>query len=90
MAMKQEEARRSVLSEYDSWAKKHPNQASIWAAFSSSDTYRQNGRTFSTSVRLAASGKSFTAGFEIGCKISSDGKLGAVCRRSPAAPSCCR
>ena len=33
MAMKQEEARRSVLSEYDSWAKKHPNQASMMGGF---------------------------------------------------------
>jgi hypothetical protein len=27
--MKKEEARRAVLSEYDSWAKKHPNQAGM-------------------------------------------------------------
>jgi hypothetical protein len=33
MALKQEEARRSVLSEYDSWAKKHPNQASMMGGF---------------------------------------------------------
>ena len=39
-------------------------------AFSFSDTYRQKSRTFSISVRLATSGQSFTAGFEIGCKIS--------------------
>jgi hypothetical protein len=33
MAMKQEEARRSVLSEYDSWAKKHPNDARMMGGF---------------------------------------------------------
>ena len=33
MAMKKEEARRAVLSEYDSWAKKHPNQASMMGGF---------------------------------------------------------
>jgi hypothetical protein len=36
--------------------KKHPNDAR-------SDTYRKKGRTFSISVQLAISGKSFTAGF---------------------------
>ena len=33
MAMKKEEARREVLSEYDSWAKKHPDQASMMGGF---------------------------------------------------------
>ncbi|MFZ2075971.1 MAG: hypothetical protein WAV38_04815, partial [Xanthobacteraceae bacterium] len=33
---------------------------------SSSDTYRKKGLTFSISVRLPTSGKSFTAGFGIG------------------------
>jgi len=33
MAMKQEEARRAVLNAYDSWAKKHPNQASMMGGF---------------------------------------------------------
>jgi len=31
--MSKEEARRAVLSEYDSWAKKHPNQASMMGGF---------------------------------------------------------
>jgi len=31
--MNKEMARRAVLSEYDSWAKKHPNQASIMGGF---------------------------------------------------------
>ena len=31
--MKKEEARRAVLSEYDSWAKKHPNRASMMGGF---------------------------------------------------------
>jgi hypothetical protein len=33
MAMKKEEARRSVLNEYDRWAKIHPNQASMMGGF---------------------------------------------------------
>jgi len=33
MAIKQEEARRAVLSVYDGWAKKHPNQASMMGGF---------------------------------------------------------
>ena len=32
-SMKKEEARRAVLSEYDSWAKKHPNNASMMGGF---------------------------------------------------------
>jgi hypothetical protein len=31
--MNKEEARRAVLSEYDSWAKKHPTQASMMGGF---------------------------------------------------------
>jgi hypothetical protein len=31
--MKQEEARQAVLSAYDSWAKKHPNDASLMGGF---------------------------------------------------------
>ena len=33
MAMKKEEARRAVLSAYDSWAKKHPNDARMMGGF---------------------------------------------------------
>jgi len=33
MAMKKEEARRAVLSEYDGWAKKHPNAANMMGGF---------------------------------------------------------
>jgi hypothetical protein len=33
MAIKKEEARQAVLSEYDSWAKKHPYQASMMGGF---------------------------------------------------------
>jgi len=33
MAMKQQEARRAVLSAYDSWAKKHPNDARMMGGF---------------------------------------------------------
>ena len=32
-SMKQEEARQAVLSAYDSWAKKHPNDASLMGGF---------------------------------------------------------
>jgi hypothetical protein len=31
--VKKEEARRAVLSEYDRWAKKHPNDASMMGGF---------------------------------------------------------
>ena len=31
--MTKEAARRAVLSEYDGWAKKHPNEASIMGGF---------------------------------------------------------
>ena len=33
MAIKKEVARRPVLSAYDGWAKKHPNQASMMGGF---------------------------------------------------------
>ena len=33
MAMKKEEARRAVLSEYDKWVKKHPDDASMMGGF---------------------------------------------------------
>ena len=33
MAIKKEVARRAVLSAYDGWAKKHPNQASMMGGF---------------------------------------------------------
>ena len=32
-SMNKEESRRAVLSEYDSWAKKHPSQASMMGGF---------------------------------------------------------
>jgi hypothetical protein len=32
-SMKKEEAKRAVLSAYDSWAKKYPNQASMMGGF---------------------------------------------------------
>jgi hypothetical protein len=32
-SMNKEAARRAVLSEYDSWAKKHPDQASMMGGF---------------------------------------------------------
>ena len=32
-SVKKEEARRAVLSEYDRWAKKHPNKASMMGGF---------------------------------------------------------
>ena len=31
--MKKEETKRAVLSEYDSWAKKHPNDANMMGGF---------------------------------------------------------
>jgi len=68
--MSKEEARRAVLSEYDGWAKKHPNQASMMGGFLFF-RYLQAERSGLLDFRaVATSGKSFTAGFEIGCKIS--------------------
>jgi hypothetical protein len=32
-SMKKEEARRAILSEYDRWAKKHPNDATMMGGF---------------------------------------------------------
>ena len=32
-SVKKEEARRAILSEYDRWAKKHPNDASMMGGF---------------------------------------------------------
>jgi hypothetical protein len=32
-SMKKEKARQAVLSEYDRWVKKHPNQASMMGGF---------------------------------------------------------
>jgi hypothetical protein len=32
-SMNKEESRRAVVSEYDSWAKKHPNRASMMGGF---------------------------------------------------------
>src|SRR5262249_2852642 len=70
MALKKEEARRAVLSEYDSWAKKYPNQAILMGGFLFFRYLQAESRIFSISGQLAASSKSFTAGFEIGRKIS--------------------
>ena len=65
-AMKKEEARRAVLSEYDRCAKKHPNDARMMGGFLYFRYLQGESRTFSISVRLATSGKSFTAGIKIG------------------------
>jgi hypothetical protein len=59
-------AKRAILSEYERWAKKHPDDAIMMGGFCSSDTCRMKSRTFSISVPPAASGKLFTAGFRIG------------------------
>ena len=32
-SMRKEEARRAILSEYDGWAKKHPNDAILMGGF---------------------------------------------------------
>jgi hypothetical protein len=69
MAMKKEEARRAVLTEYDGWAKKSPDAANVMGGFLFF-RYLQQERSVLLDLRLAASGKSFTAGFDIGCKIS--------------------
>jgi hypothetical protein len=64
--MKKEEARRAVVSEYDSWAKKHPDDAIMMGGFLFF-RYLQNERSDLLDFRAsAASGKLFTAGFGIG------------------------
>jgi hypothetical protein len=63
--LKKEDARRAVLSEYDKWAKKHPHDATMMGGFLFFRYLENEGRTFSISVQLATSGKSFTAGFEM-------------------------
>jgi hypothetical protein len=43
-SMKKEDARRAILSEYDRWAKKHPNDATMMGGFLFF-RYLQNERT---------------------------------------------
>jgi len=69
--MKKEEARQAVLSEYDRWAKKHPNDASIMGGFLFF-RYLQNDRSDLLDFRAnGESGKSFTAGFVNGVRLTS-------------------
>jgi len=66
---KKRQDERSLANTTDG-RKSTPTPPAWWAAFSSSDTYRMKGPTFSIFVRLATrSGKSFTAGLGIGWKI---------------------
>ena len=66
--MKKEEARQAVLSEYDRWAKKHRNDASGFLFF----RYLQNDRSDLLDFRAnGESGKSFTAGFVNGVRLTS-------------------
>ena len=69
--MSKDKARQAILSEYDSWVKKHPDDARMMGGFL---FLRYLQTAFSISVRLAASGQSFTAGFKIGCKIRARAK----------------
>ena len=65
-SVRKEVARRAILSEYDGWAKKHPDDASMMGGFLFF-RYLQNERSdLLDSARQAASGKLFTAGFKIG------------------------
>ena len=64
-SMKKEEARRAVLSEYDRWAKKHPNDAAMMGGFLFF-RYLQNERSDFLDFREIGS---FTAGCGIGWKI---------------------
>ena len=68
--MSKEQARQAVLSEYDSWAKKHPNDATIMGGFLFF-RYLQTDKSDLLDFRAADNKcQSFTAGFKIGCKIS--------------------
>jgi len=59
--LKKEDA--AVLSEYEKWAKKHPDDAAMMGGFLFFRYFRKKGQTFSISVPSAANGKPFTAGF---------------------------
>jgi len=61
--MSKDKARQAVLSEYDSWVKKHPDDARMMGGF-----------LFFRYLQTA-SGQSFTAGFKIGCKIRALAKV---------------
>jgi hypothetical protein len=71
--MSKDKARQAVLSEYDSWVKKHPDDARMMGGFLFFRYLQTDKSDLLDSVRLAASGQSFTAGFKIGCKISLSG-----------------
>ena len=53
-SMKKEEARRAVLSEYDKWAKKHPDDAAMMGGFLFF-RYLQNERSDLLDFRAAGS-----------------------------------
>jgi hypothetical protein len=62
--MVREEARRSLLREYDKWAKDHPDDATKRGAWSFSPIYKGKERTSWISMLLAVtSGQRYTAGF---------------------------
>jgi hypothetical protein len=62
--MVREEARRTLLREYDKWANNHLTMPPREAAWSFSRICKTKDRTFSISMLLAAtSGQPFTAGF---------------------------
>jgi hypothetical protein len=62
--MVREEARRTLLREYDKWAKDHADDATKRGAWSFSRICKRKERTFWISMLLAAtSGQPSTAGF---------------------------
>jgi hypothetical protein len=62
--MVREEARRTLLREYDKWAKDHPVMPPRGAAWSFSRICKRKDRTFSISMLLpATSGQPSMAGF---------------------------
>ena len=68
--MSKEQARQAVLSEYDSWAKQHPNQASMMGGFLFF-RYLQTDKSDLLDFRAASNKWPIVhAGFKIGCKIS--------------------
>ena len=96
--MSKEQARQAVLSEYDSWVKKHPDDASMMGGFLFFRYLQTDKSDLLFSAQLAASGQSFTAGFEIRLKRLAERPLANLCddfrtgplfanRLSPGVPS---
>ena len=71
--MKKEEARRAVLSEYDKWAKKHPDDAIMMGGFLFF-RYLQNERSDLLDFRAVANCSRLASG--LGERLASAAKIG--------------